>query len=335
MTIEYSTSAVSTEVLWNLLREQGLSELALERETGVGSAGLHTPDKRIPLDQYLRLWKLAVDTTGEPALALKLPRYYNRGQLHFVSSIVLASASLFEGLQQWRRYSSLICNADQFVLHSDDETVSLTYSNLSAAHQNPWMPELYFSLLCHHFQIATDSTCRAREIWMAHPPTSYTQEYQSLLSSNTHFNRSSYRILWNKADLEKPLKSHDPYYRSILKKYAEDSFVNTTNSFADEVKERIVALLPSGDAQIQVVADSYHIDRRTLLRKLKAEGTTFKDLLEDTRKQLAHDYLTQGLSITQISYMLGFTASSSFQVAFKRWYQLSPGDYRRTTTLKK
>ncbi|MBE9539806.1 MAG: helix-turn-helix transcriptional regulator [Proteobacteria bacterium] len=71
------------------------------------------------------------------------------------------------------------------------------------------------------------------------------------------------------------------------------------------------------------------MDRRTLLRKLKSEGTTFKDLLEDTRKKLAHDYLVEAFSITQISFMLGFSATSSFQVAFKRWYNQSPGDYRR------
>ena len=102
-----------------------------------------------------------------------------------------------------------------------------------------------------------------------------------------------------------------------------------TETFSEKIRRSIIEQLPRNQADIQTIADVFHMGRRTLPRKLKSEGSSFKELLEDTRKKLAHDYLVQGLSITQISFMLGFTATSSFQVAFKRWYNQSPGDYRR------
>ena len=328
---KYTTSAISTEVMWSLLQERGLSDAELSEKTGIDPAVLHSPDKRIPLGQYLRLWELATGVTRDPALGLHLPSYYNPGESHFVTSIIFSSDTLLDGLHQWVRYASLICEADRFELQEGGDFVTLVYSNISPAHQNRWLPELYFSLMTTLFQQATPGEHVIEEIWMAHPAPEYADEYQTVLNATVLFDQSEYHARWRKESLDQKLETHDPYYHSILKKYADDSMQSCGQPalFSEEIRQSIVEQLPKSRADIQTIADAFHMDRRTLLRRLKSEGTTFKDLLEDTRKTLARDYLTEGLSITQISFMLGFRATSSFQVAFKRWYNQSPGDYRR------
>ena len=77
---------------------------------------------------------------------------------------------------------------------------------------------------------------------------------------------------------------------------------------------------------------SFHamnMDRSTLLRLPKKEGTTFKDLLSKIRKHLASGYLEQGMTATQTSYLLGFSEPSTFQRAFKRWFGKNPGEFRK------
>ena len=69
---EYTTSAISTEVMWNILQQRGIFEAAIAEKTGIDPAVLHSPNERIPLDQYLRLWELAISVTGDPALGLHL-----------------------------------------------------------------------------------------------------------------------------------------------------------------------------------------------------------------------------------------------------------------------
>jgi len=169
------------------------------------------------------------------------------------------------------------------------------------------------------------------EIWMAHPAPDYADEYQAVFSTKVLFDQSEYHVRLKRESLGAGMKTHDPYHHSILKSYADNSMrsCGQTAEFSEKTRLSIIEHLPRNRANIQTIADAFHVDRRTLLRRLKSEGTTFKGLLEDTRKNLAHDYLIQGLSITQISFLLGFTATSSFQVAFKRWYEQSPGDYRR------
>ena len=147
MPIEYTTSAISTEVMWNLLQQRGISESEIAENTSIDPSVLHFPNKRILLGQYLRLWELAISLTGDPALGLHLSRYYNSGQFHFVTSIVFSSATLLDGLQQWIRYVSLVCNADRFELQEHGDFVTLVYTNISQTHENRWLPELYFSLM--------------------------------------------------------------------------------------------------------------------------------------------------------------------------------------------
>lgn len=77
------------------------------------------------------------------------------------------------------------------------------------------------------------------------------------------------------------------------------------------------------------VADSMNISVSTLQRKLNNEGTTFQEILEDTRKRLAKLYLTERkISITDVAYLLGYRSHSQFFKAFKNWFGITPKTYQ-------
>jgi len=83
--------------MWNLLQQRGISEAGIAEKTGIDPTVLHSPNKRIPLDRYLRLWELAISVTGDPALGLHLYRYYNSGLSHFVPRLNFEKPSPAEG----------------------------------------------------------------------------------------------------------------------------------------------------------------------------------------------------------------------------------------------
>ena len=67
------------------------------------------------------------------------------------------------------------------------------------------------------------------------------------------------------------------------------------------------------------------MSERTLHRRLGAEGTSFQDVLDDTRRELAEQYLSRGdLSLADTTYLLGFNDQSSFFRAYRRWFGTSP-----------
>ena len=98
---------------------------------------------------------------------------------------------------------------------------------------------------------------------------------------------------------------------------------------AQKVKAIIVDQLPSGNVTDESVARTLYMSSRKLQRQLQNAGTTFNTLLNEIRKDLAQKYLReQDTSMTEIAFLLGFSESSAFSRAFKRWMGVSPTQYR-------
>ena len=98
---------------------------------------------------------------------------------------------------------------------------------------------------------------------------------------------------------------------------------------SQRVRAIIIHKLPDGEPGRDEIAEKLCISERTLQRQLLSEGTTFQQLLDQTRRELAGRYLRQPkLSLAEAAYLLGFAEPSAFSRACKRWFQLSPGQYR-------
>ncbi|MEA3033247.1 MAG: hypothetical protein QOH86_1263 [Sphingomonadales bacterium] len=101
-------------------------------------------------------------------------------------------------------------------------------------------------------------------------------------------------------------------------------------AFGRNVERQIETLLPEGGLRIDSVARALGLSRQTLYRRLKAEGTTFEALVERVRRRLALRFIrTDGLSVKEAAWRLGFAEPSAFSRAFKRWTGKSPAEMRR------
>ena len=104
-----------------------------------------------------------------------------------------------------------------------------------------------------------------------------------------------------------------------------------TRSLREQVIQLLGPLLHGHEPDLQEVARSLHLPSWTLRRKLAEEGTQFRTILNDTRRDLATAYIRDTeLAFGEIAYLLGFASAEAFQRAFKRWLGQTPGDYRRT-----
>ena len=85
-------------------------------------------------------------------------------------------------------------------------------------------------------------------------------------------------------------------------------------------REENITLLPSGEINKDQIAEALQMSRRTLHRNLTEEGSSFTVILNETRRGLAIDYIKDNnLPLAEVSYLLGFSGSSAFSRAFKRW----------------
>lgn len=128
-------------------------------------------------------------------------------------------------------------------------------------------------------------------------------------------------IVFKRADLDRPILVADEELASLLDGVA-NRYLETrmAGRFAVRVRDALIARMPDGFVRKSDIAKSLHMTERTLLRRLKEEGTTFTDVLDRVRLQLAFQYLKRpDLGIRDIAYMLGFSDEGTFSRAFKRW----------------
>ena len=105
-----------------------------------------------------------------------------------------------------------------------------------------------------------------------------------------------------------------------------------TNIWTDKVISLITKLLAGGEkTEIKTIAVNLEVSARNLQNRLKEEKTSYQIILDQVRKEVALNYLSQKkVTICDIALLLGFSEQSAFNHAFKRWSGLTPGQYRKS-----
>lgn len=99
----------------------------------------------------------------------------------------------------------------------------------------------------------------------------------------------------------------------------------TKGTLRAAVENEVEKLLPSGKAKKHNISKALALSARTLSRRLADEGTSYEEVVDQLRRTLALQYLKdRGMSTSQISFLLGYEGSTSFNHAFKRWTGRSP-----------
>ena len=141
-------------------------------------------------------------------------------------------------------------------------------------------------------------------------------------------NRNVIRVLVKHADTI--LSSANPNLAQLHEEMVVQYLLRLDQEdFIGRVRAEIVQQLPCGHFDQTLVADALHMAPRTMRRKLQLRGTSFQSLLSDVRQDLSSKLIGDAsLSMTQITYMLGFSEVSSFTRAFRKWHGKSPTQAR-------
>jgi AraC-like DNA-binding protein len=120
------------------------------------------------------------------------------------------------------------------------------------------------------------------------------------------------------------------FLREVVQTFSQPASQN--RCFRKEVEHAIEPLIAVGGVGIDRVARELGMSRQTLYRRLKREGITFEEILDAKRRYLSVRYLKfDRLSVKSASYRLGFSDPAAFSRAFKRWFGVSPSDFRQAS----
>jgi len=290
------------------------------------------PDDRLPIAAMNELIGGGVALTGDPDLGLRAALAIEVGDYGALEYAARSAPTVADAIVVIGRFMRLVNDALDFRVEreGDNAVVHLESS-------------IVLPRVCADFQSAALMVAERQsrqpgfspefQVLFTHARPEHTEVYEQVFSGGRLvFGAPFTGFIFDAAHLQRPLPTADHKLHTLLRRHAELLVAELPK--AESVTERVRALiaeeLSGGNPTIEHIASELHISPRTLGRKLGHEGTTFKDLLDDLRRRMAQRYVGgQDLGLSEIAFLLGFSQTTVFHRAFKRWTGQTPGDYRR------
>lgn len=320
-------------ILWNILNSHGINPEPIFWEAGINPDLMKESGKRYRARKVKILWQKAAAAIGDPCFGLKAAAHWHPSHFSALGYAMLASNTLRTALERMERYYQIISDEKVLELNDGDNGLRLTLVFSHVMHDIPERNDASLAVILSICRVNCIEDFAPISVTLTHPKPSCSSKYFEYFKCPVIFDDpiNSLTIPIDRVDNMLPgsnpqlAEINDQLMVKYLQKLDQDDITQ-------KVKAAVINQLPSGNVTDESVAKSIFMSNRTLQRKLENAGTTFKILLNETRQDLAKQYLRdRDSSMTEIAFLLGFSENSTFSRAFKRWTGLSPSQYRKAS----
>jgi AraC-like DNA-binding protein len=167
------------------------------------------------------------------------------------------------------------------------------------------------------------------KVWLPHPPVASPATYRRHLGVGVEFRAHVAALAIDRDDLDLPLGERNEELHAFAVNYLDVQFPTRQTPLLVQVRRVIERLLGTGACGYNEVADALSIHPRTLQRHLREEGTTFEDIKDEARRDLALRYLGHAdMPLKQVSILLDYSEQSALNRSCQRWFRTTPRDLR-------
>jgi AraC-like DNA-binding protein len=326
-----TTAAVWVKGIAEMLAAEGLDPGALLAAAGIDAAALAAPGARLQTEKVSRLWELAVERSGNPALALAQPHVVRPASFDVVGYAMMSCADLGSAFERLIRYMLILSDALTMTMSKERDGYRVTFVLSGGDRPLPRQRlEFVFVTVLSFCRWISGREVYPRAVELVYPVPEDPARYTAVLGCPVSFDGARNSMLFADADMAAPLPTSNATLAELHERFAGEyleHFDHAQTSY--RAREVIIRRLPDGEPRRDQVARELRMSERTLQRRLEGEATSFLQLLDETRHELAEQYLGRlHLSLAQAAYLLGFADQSSFFRACRRWFNLPPGQYR-------
>jgi AraC-like DNA-binding protein len=329
--------SISTSVLLSiyndLSNERALFNAGLKL-FGIDTRELHDFHGQISLRLFVSLFEWLAQESHDPWLGLKISQRSGPDALGAVGYLFLSSGKLETALHSLARYLEAIQNSTRIDIVYLDDLVQVRYcindETISPRRQDS---EFSIGLIWRYIRLLSRNKCRLVQVSFEHDrPQETPMLPHRIFQSPVLFNAESNSLVIPKEDFQCWHEGHDPHLLPILEHHISHTLaqLESVSTFTESVTHLITNQLLDQGARADLVARLMNISTATLHRRLRIEGSRFKELVDMRSKDLATRLLSHSnLPIATISRQLGFTDPSTFSRAYRRWFNVTPRDYRK------
>lgn len=314
------------------LRGSGYDVAPILDAVGIDEATLTDPDSRVPTSVAMGLLSTAVESTGDLNLGLHLAERAELGSFDVHFYAMASSPTLGAAFERLCRYQRMIHESSRVVLEVG-ATQAVLRHELAAGKAAPRQTaEFLLAAWVRAGRVITGAEWVPQEVHFAHAAPSDVGEHRRFFQADVHFAMGANALVLPSALLQRPCVRADPALVAVLDRYAAAQLEKAprSDSMVDRLRVLLGEELRGGDPTAARLARRLKMSVRSLHRLLAAEGTSYQELLDALRRDLAQRHLAgDHVSISEIGFLLGFSELSSFHRAFKRWTGRTPAQFRQ------
>ncbi|EPJ82202.1 putative AraC family regulatory protein [Pseudomonas sp. CFII64] len=328
---EPSILASWTRALRKQLDASGLDSVALCRAAGLDPQLMDDPNARYPVSDTTRLWQLAVQASGDPAIGLRVSRFVSPTTFHALGYALVASGSLREVFERIVRYHPVVSDALELDLQRAGDRYRFRFrvpaDSPAPAHE---ALDAFAAIYVRTCRNRLGRTYAPLAVYLQRPEPADATPWHHVFRAPIFFAAEENLLEFDCADFDSHLDDGNPelaqHNETVLNRTLERLQPLTWERRARAIIE---AQLPEGEPCAESIAQNLHVSLRSLQRHLADEGCRYDLLLNEVRQNLALQHLSDPRnSLSEVAYLLGFADTSSFSRAFRRWTGQSPGQYR-------
>lgn len=323
------------QVIVNFAASYGVETPACLTGTGITEHQLRDADTLIERKQELRLFEnLIMALPNVPALGFELGLRYHIADFGLWGFLLRTSRTLREAIYFALRYLPLSTAYCRFVTFSDaDEFGVVADPDPIPPHLRRFLLERDTATAIQLFQELGLQGFQVQRIEYQGPAPEHADRIRSLCGITPQYGQSRNALVFRREDADRLLPMYDAHLVRFLEDKCRAQLEKRQLSGLTEQIRRLV-LGPLGlDATIDAVAKHLTMAPRSLRRKLEEEGTSFRELLDAERQQLAAQLLlSTEMKLEELAAHLGFSDTAGFTRAFHRWFDQAPGEFRKAAT---
>jgi len=315
-------------------RAYGLDATQQLNALRVDPAALASPDARVPLATFDAIAVWAMQASRDPQFGLRVVEDVSLQSDDWAMYLLTRSPNLGRALEAIVRYSRLSGDGVELRL-TTGPIASMSIEVVDAA-QRPQRAvrctlQAWCALLARVGRMLIKPASPPLSVELPYDDRDAAAEYQRVFGVAPQFGAAQARVSWSAEALARPAIAADAALHKLLERHALTIVQDLpdVDDLLGQVRGAIVELVSDGEVTLERVAKRLRTSPRTLQRRLHRDERQFRDVVEDVRKALALQYLQEStLSVDQTAYLLGFSTSSAFGRAFRRWHGCSPGQHR-------
>lgn len=300
---------------------------------GVGVDPRQRGKVKVTARQEATLLRDTCRTLGDATFAARCGLKFR--QAHTLTAyIARSSGTLRQAIENAARFYVLADPETSFRLFREGERDVLEMASRDGAllRHHRFQEFLVFGLLARLRALA-GADFHPRKLCFRHEVGQEGRAFERLVGGPVAFGSNFNGLVFGKATLDLPLAEHDPELVDYLSELGEARLKrggHAAGSLSGRIERMIIERLPGHMLSADEVAAELGMSRRTVTRLLGKENTSFRDVVNGIRFDLAKTYLTDGLGISEIAFYLGYGDHAAFSTAFHRWAGQSPSEYQKT-----